>query len=239
MIVASRVESTLSKPEILELYINSAYLGRGSWGVEMAARSYFGKSAKNLTLAEGAMLAGLLKGPSFFNPDRHPERAKERLVYVLGRMQEDGVISAEDKGHAMAAPPKLVAFEQKRRDSGLHFIDFLSREAKLDGVASLTAEPYTVRSTINARLQRKAEAALQEGLARYEASSGRAHFRGPEANVSDAIEKLLLSNQSVAAGTPGALRLGNRRCRNCACRCPTCTGSRRSFSTATANAATA
>ena len=108
----------------------------------MAARSYFGKSAKNLTLAEGAMLAGLLKGPSFFNPDRHPERAKERLAYVLGRMQEDGDISAEDKGRALAAPPKLIPYEQKRHDSGLHFIDFLSREAKSDGVPSLTAEPY-------------------------------------------------------------------------------------------------
>ena len=205
MIVASRVESTLSKPEILELYLNSAYLGRGSWGVEMAARSYFGKSAKNLTLAEGAMLAGLLKGPSFFNPDRHPERAKERLAYVLGRMQEDGVISAEEKDRALAAPTKLVAFEQKRRDSGFHFIDFLGREAKSDGIASLTAEPYTVHSTINATLQREAEAALQEGLARYEASSGRAQFRGPEANIGDAIQKLLMSKQSVAAGTPGAL----------------------------------
>jgi membrane carboxypeptidase/penicillin-binding protein len=205
MIVASRVESTLSKPEILELYINSAYLGRGSWGVEMAARSYFGKSAKSLTLAEGAMLAGLLKGPSYFNPDRHPERAKERLAYVLGRMQEDGVISAEEKGNALAASPKLIAFEQKRRDSGFHFTDFLSREAKSDGVASLTAEPYTVHSTINATLQRKAEAALQEGLARYEASSGRAHFRGPEVNIGGAIQKLLSSKQTVAAGTPSAL----------------------------------
>ena len=80
IIVASRVESTLTKAEILELYLNSAYLGRSSWGVEMAARSYFGKSAKALTLGEGAMLAGLLKGPNFFNPDRRPERAKERLV---------------------------------------------------------------------------------------------------------------------------------------------------------------
>jgi penicillin-binding protein 1A len=202
MIVASRVENTLSKQEILELYLNSAYLGRGSWGVEMAARSYFGKPAKNLTLAEGAMLAGLLKGPSFFNPDRHPERAKERLAYVLGRMQEDGVISAQDKDRALTAPPKLVAFVQKRRDSGLHFIDFLGREAKSDGVVSLTAEPYTVHSTVNATLQREAEAALQEGLARYEASSGRAQFRGPEANIGDAIQKLLLSKQSVA---PGAL----------------------------------
>ena len=205
MIVASRVESTLSKPEILELYINSAYLGRGSWGVEMAARSYFGKSAKNLTLAEGAMVAGLLKGPSFFNPDRHSERAKERLAYVLGRMQEDGVITAEDKDRALAAPPKLVAFEQKRRDSGFHFIDFLGREAKSDGVTSLTAEPYTVHSTINAKLQREAEAALQEGLARYEMSAGRTQFRGPEANVGDAIQKLLVSEQSVVADTLGSL----------------------------------
>jgi membrane carboxypeptidase/penicillin-binding protein len=203
MIVASRVESILSKPEILELYLNSAYLGRGSWGVEMAAQSYFGKSAKNLTLAEGAMLAGLLKGPSFFNPDRHPERAKERLAYVLGRMQEDGVISAEDKNHALAAPPRLVAFEQKRRDSGLHFIDFLSREAKTDGIMSLTAEPYTVHSTINATLQREAEAALQEGLARYEIDAGRVQFRGPEKNIGDAIQKL--SADGAAAMAPGAL----------------------------------
>ena len=123
----------------------------------MAARSYFGKSAKDLTLAEGAMLAGLLKGPSFFNPDRHPDRAKERLAYVLGRMKEDGVISAEQKDRALAAPPKLLAFERPRRDSGLHFIDFLGREAKADGVPTLTAEPYMVHSTINAALQREAE----------------------------------------------------------------------------------
>ena len=88
------------------LYLNSAYLGRGAWGVEMAARSYFGKSAQDLNVAEGAMLAGLLKGPSFFNPDRHPDRAKERLAYVLGRMKEDGVISAEDNDRALAAPPQ-------------------------------------------------------------------------------------------------------------------------------------
>ena len=200
MIVASRVETTLSKSEILELYLNSAYLGRGAWGVEMAARSYFGKSAQDLTVAEGAMLAGLLKGPSFFNPDRHPDRAKERLAYVLGRMQEDGVISADDKNRALATPPKLQAFEQRRRDSGLHFVDFLSREAKSDGVTSLTAEPYTVHSTINAALQREAESSLQEGLARFEMSSGRVSFRGPEANLGDAIQKLSSGTGAAAAG---------------------------------------
>src|SRR5580658_4027130 len=115
MIVASRLESTLSKNEILELYLNSAYLGRGSWGVDMAARSYFGVTAKNLTLAQGAMLAGLLKGPNYFNPDRHPDRAKERLGYVLGRMQEDGAISAAQKEQGSADLPKLVAFDRPRQ----------------------------------------------------------------------------------------------------------------------------
>ena len=199
MIVASRLEATLSKEEILELYLNSAYLGRGSWGVEMAARSYFGKSAKDLSLAEGAMLASLLKGPSYFNPDRHPDRAKERLAYVLGRMQEDGTISTEQKDKALAAPPKLVVFERPRRDSGLHFIDFVGREARADGIPTLTAEPYTVHSTINAALQREAEAALQEGLARFEMSNGRTQYRGPEANIADAVQKFGVAKPGATA----------------------------------------
>ncbi|XIA65109.1 transglycosylase domain-containing protein [Bradyrhizobium sp. TZ2] len=76
MIVASRMERALTKAEILELYLNSIYLGRGAWGIEMAARSYFGKSAKALSAVEGALLAGLAKGPNYFNPDHHPERAR-------------------------------------------------------------------------------------------------------------------------------------------------------------------
>ena len=201
MIVASRVENTLSKQEILELYLNSAYLGRGSWGVEMAARSYFGKPAKDLSLGEGALLAGLLKGPSYFNPDRHPDRANERLTYVLGRMQEDGAITVEQKDQALANPPKLVAFERPHRDSGFHFVDFLGREAKADGVANLTAEPYTVHSTIDAKLQRETEVALQEGLAHYELSAGRAQFRGAETNIADVVQKLGGGRQGAASSS--------------------------------------
>ena len=96
IVLSSRLEHVLSKDEILELYLNTIYLGRSSWGVEMAARSYFGKSAKDLTLAEGALLAGLPKGPSYFSPDRYPDRMRERRAYVLGRMQEDGVITAAE-----------------------------------------------------------------------------------------------------------------------------------------------
>jgi membrane carboxypeptidase/penicillin-binding protein len=199
MIVASRLENTLSKAEILELYINSAYLGRGAWGVEMAARAYFGKRAKTLTIGEAAMLAGLLKGPSFFNPDRHPDRAKERTAYVLGRMQEDGVITVAQKDAALAAPPKLVAFERPHRSSGFYFTDFISREAKTDGVEGLTAQPYIVHSTINPELQRETEAALQEGLAKYEISVGRMQFKGPEANLADAMQKLAAAGAAAKA----------------------------------------
>jgi penicillin-binding protein 1A len=208
MIVASRLENTLSKQEILELYLNSAYLGRSSWGVEMAARSYFGKSAKTLSLAEGAMLAGLLKGPNYFNPDRHPDRAHGRLEYVLGRMAEDGVISAEQKDQALTAPPKLVTAERPRRDSGFHFLDYLGREAKVDGIDSLTAQPYTVHSTINAVLQRDTEAALQEGLAHYEIGAGRMVFRGAEANLADAIQKITSGKPSDVAAAPGSATAG-------------------------------
>ena len=102
MVVASRVEHALSKAEILELYLNSVYLGRGSWGIELAARSYFGKTAKDLSLEEGALLAGLTKGPNYFSPDRHPGRAQERLAYVLSRLREDGVSPARAGGPGLA-----------------------------------------------------------------------------------------------------------------------------------------
>jgi hypothetical protein len=90
MIVASRIERTLSKAEILEIYLNSIYLGRSSWGIEMAARSYFGKGAKALSVSEGALLAGLTKGPNYYNPDTQPQRTQERMAYVLSRMQRTG-----------------------------------------------------------------------------------------------------------------------------------------------------
>src|SRR5262249_40313105 len=89
VIVASRIEKALTKPEILEIYLTSIYLGRSTWGVDLAAQSYFGKPIKNVSLNEAAFLAGLTKGPAYYNPDRHRDRAQERLGYVLTRMQDD------------------------------------------------------------------------------------------------------------------------------------------------------
>src|SRR5215510_8406321 len=188
MILAARIEQTLSKDEILELYLNSTYLGRASWGVGMAARSYFGKPVQLLSVGEGALLAALTKGPSYFNPDRYPDRAKDRFAYVMGRMQEDGAINAEE---AKQGVPRLAAFDRPRRDSGFHFVDHLAREARsVAGLEGLTAESYTIRSTINPALQRAAESALQDGLASYELNHGRAQFQSAEANLAEAIARI-------------------------------------------------
>src|SRR6201999_4070318 len=104
VLVATRLEKALSKQEILEIYLNSIYLGRSSWGVDLASQSYFGKSVKDLALAEGAFIAGLTKGPTYFSPDRHRDRAKGRLEYVLSRMQDDGVITKAQFEEAQAEP---------------------------------------------------------------------------------------------------------------------------------------
>lgn len=190
MVVAARMETMLSKAEILELYLNAIYLGRASWGIEMAARSYFGKPAKELTVAEGALLAGLTKGPNFFNPERHPDRARERLAYVLSRMQADGAITADAVKEANQRLPHVVPNERIRRTSGFYAVDQVAREAKALKLDRLSLSASVVRSTIRPELQQAAELALQDGLARYEAMSGRARFDGGETNLTDAIAKL-------------------------------------------------
>ena len=123
------------------------------------------------------MLAAMAKGPAFFSPDRYPERARERYAYVLKRMQEDKIAGAE--ASIPASPPCRASCPTSGRGArrGFHFVDHLMHEAKtLVGMQSLTSESYTVRSTINAKLQRAAEAALQDGLARYETPSNRAKY---------------------------------------------------------------
>src|SRR5262249_14831073 len=195
-IIATRVESTLSKDQILELYLNSVYLGRGSWGIERAARNYFDKTAGELTLEEGALLAGLTKGPNSFSPYRQPTRAQGRLAYVLGRMQEDDMLTAAEnaklRGRTGLPPLPPIALNQRsRRDIGFYFIDEVAREVKsLAGINEATPESYTIRSTINPQLQRATEEALQEGLFQYERDNGRLEFQGAEANLSQAIARI-------------------------------------------------
>jgi penicillin-binding protein 1A len=203
IIVAARVEQTLSKAEILELYLNAVYFGRGAWGLDMAAHAYFGKSAKELTLEEGALLAGLIKGPNYFSPDRHPRRARERLAYVLNRMHEDQLLPIAQSAREVPALPKLVTYDRSLREIGYYFVDQVSREVKsVAGIESLTADTYTVHSTINQRLQRAVEEALQEGLSRYERNAGRAQFKAPELNLAKAIKRAEADEKTGDDGQP-------------------------------------
>jgi len=210
MVLSSRLENALSKPEILELYLNSTFLGRGSWGIEMAARSYFGKSASALSLSEGALLAGITKGPNYFNPDRHPDRAKLRYDYVLTRMREDGAIADTAEKQARSDFPQIEQGTGRFRET--YFADQVARELKgLNATEALPAASYTVRSTLNPELQHATELALQEGLARYEMDSGRVEFNGPELNLAQVIERLETENTSTSGKPVWQLALQQAR----------------------------
>jgi penicillin-binding protein 1A len=135
------------------------------------------------------LLAGMAKGPAYFSPDNFPSRARERQAYVLKRLQEDKVIDAEQA--AQASGYRIGPYERPRRSAGFYFTDHIVREAKsLVGMQSLTVESYTVHSTINPKLQAAAEAALQEGLARYEIAANRAKLERPETNLSELITRI-------------------------------------------------
>lgn len=191
MIVAVRLDRALTKDEILEVYLNSIYLGRGAWGIDMAADAYFKKPVSALTVPEAALMASLAKGPAYFNPDRFPVRVRERQAYVLKRMQEDGIITDDQWKQASATPLRFAVYERPRRDTGFYFIDHIIREARtLVGMQSLTVDSYVVHSTINQDLQRATEAALQEGLAQYEIATQRARFDKPEMNLASLVQRI-------------------------------------------------
>ena len=106
-ILAYRIDKAFNKTEILYLYLNQIYLGHGAYGVEAAAENYFGKSAKDLNLAECAILAGLPQAPSKYSPFRFPERAKQRQIYVLNRMVEEGYITNIEATEAINTPVEI------------------------------------------------------------------------------------------------------------------------------------
>ena len=198
MVLATRVEKLLSKQEILELYLNYVFLGRASWGVDMAARSYFSKQARDLSHAEAALIAGLTKGPNYFHPVNFPDRAQERRQYVLGRMREDGYLSDPQVKAANAQPLKVVDFESPRARAAFYYIDEIQRDARRSaGLKSLTSGSYMVRSTVHPELQKTAELALQDGLAAYEKAAGRAMYHGPVGSLAEAIKKYDASWQDL------------------------------------------
>lgn len=168
-ILALRIEESLSKERILELYLNEMYLGLSSYGVGAAAQAYFNKPLDELTLAEAAFLAALPKGPNNYNPFRFPEAAKARRDWVLDRMAEDHVITAAEAARAKAEP---ILPKQFRRPDPIPGADWFAEEVRrglIDrfGPDITTEGGLMVRSSLNPTLQTEAERALRDGLLNY------------------------------------------------------------------------
>ena len=169
--VAREIEHRYSKDEILELYLNHIYFGNRARGIEAAAKQYFGVPAAELTLAQAAVLAALPKAPSYYDPRRHPEAARERRDLVLVLMEKQGRIHrfmAEEarRGELEIAPPP----RQEQTESGLapYFVEQVRSELEEKFGDLLYNQPLRVRTTLDSRLQRAAEEELARHLRRIE-----------------------------------------------------------------------
>ena len=131
-LLAYRLERALSKKDILTIYLNEIYLGEGAYGVEAAALTYFGKRAADLNLAEMALLAGLTQSPGNYSPLRNFEAAKSRQRYVLNRMAEDGIITAEMAHQAFSQELKLRN-RWKRALNG-YFAQYVQKELEISAL---------------------------------------------------------------------------------------------------------
>lgn len=161
MVLASRIERRLSKDEILELYLNRVYLGDQAYGVDAAARRFFGKTAEELTLAEAAILAGLPKAPSENAPTRNLERAIERQHVVLDAMVDAGFITAEQRDEARAARVRIVERPNIERTMGYAF-DLAVEQAR-QAVGQNTPD-LVIQTTIDRDVQEAASASVRRRL---------------------------------------------------------------------------
>ncbi len=182
-ILARRLEEALTKPKILELYLNEIWLGRRAYGVAAAAGNYFNKPLEQLTLAEAAYLAALPKGPDNYNP-RNPARkaaAIARRNWVIGQMVEEGVVSPGEAQSAMQEDLVLQTVQTRvRYKDADYFVEEVRRRA-LDGLGSkMDQGGYYIRTTLDPKLQSMARIALMQGLEAYDRRHG---WRGAWGNT--------------------------------------------------------
>jgi penicillin-binding protein 1A len=183
IILAYRVERELTKAEILSLYLNHVYLGHGAYGVGAAAETYFGKEVEDLTIAEAAMLAGLVASPTKYAPHRNMELARQRQKYVLGHMRDDQYISDADYEAALVEPIALVDESDLNHLASPYFVEYIRRQAtKRYGNTELFKGGLRFYSTLDTSMQTAAEGALRKGL---ESLDRRLGFRGPIGAVPD------------------------------------------------------
>ncbi len=156
MVLALALERKFSKDQILELYLNRVYFGGGAYGVDAAARKFFGHPADRLSLAEAAVIAGLVKAPSNYSPTADAKAAVGRAGVVLGVMREQGIITAEQA--ASAAPDKIVFAPEAQQNSVRYFTDWALPQ--LDTLIDESGEPIDVWTTLDLTMQRAADASI-------------------------------------------------------------------------------
>ena len=180
-ILAFRLESTLSKQQILEIYLNSIFLGRNAYGLQAASRAYFDKDVNELTLPDAAYLAVLPKAPSNYDPVRATQKALDRRNYVLREMYRNGYITEDQWKTAAATPLGTIRYgsNEKFQQQGGYFMEEVRRELikrfgenGKDGPNSLYAGGLWVRSSMNPVMQDAAAQALRDGLARFDGGRG-------------------------------------------------------------------
>src|SRR5207302_3706418 len=173
--LASALESKYSKDDILKLYLNSIYYGHHATGVEAAAEVYFGKHAKDLTLGEASLLAGLPNGPSYYDPALHKEQALARQAVVLDAMVNTGMITSSQAEQAKNEPLNFV-FKENRSSQAPHFVDYVFDQLESTyGASTVSAGGLTVKTTLDLNLQKAAEQAVavgQQRLGRLGADNG-------------------------------------------------------------------
>ncbi len=180
ILLALQIERELSKDEILELYVNKIYLGNRAYGIEAAAQVYYGKSIRDLSLAQMATIAGLPKAPSRFNPLVNPTRAKERRDWILGRMYRLGKID-EARYQAALAEPIDASYHVPTPELSAPYVAEMARAEMVGRYGSdAYTEGFRVTTTVPSDLQQAANHALREGLISYDQRHG---YRGPETRL--------------------------------------------------------
>jgi penicillin-binding protein 1A len=178
VLLTFKLEHQLSKEQILEIYMNQIFLGQRAYGFSTAAQTYFGKPLKDVSIAEAAMLAGLPKAPSAYNPITNPKRARARQQYIIERMEENGFITHEQAEQAKAEELKLRSMGSVR--SQVH-ADYVAEMVRQVMVSQYGDEAYTrgltVTTSLRAAEQEAAYRALRQGVLDYER---RQIYRGPE-----------------------------------------------------------
>ncbi|MDZ7833336.1 MAG: PBP1A family penicillin-binding protein [Desulfobacterales bacterium] len=206
-ILAYRIDKRFSKKQILFLYLNQIYLGHGAYGIEAAAQNYFGKSADNLYLAECAMLAGLPQAPSRYSPYRHPELAKQRQIYVLNRMVQEGMVSRTAADQAIDREHDIKGRKNWYMENVPYYTEHI-RQTLVEkyGKKKVYTDGLKVYTAVDEKMQEMARDSVQKALYALDKRQG---FRGPIKELSpEAFESFSKDLQAEIAENP--LKPGDR-----------------------------